>query len=161
MITSRIVMPRGRVSMNVTTLATSLASSRLPDSLASFSFSGGQSASSALMTGPGETEPTRMPCLNTWRRTVSGGKEATPCRIDGDYIGSRINPQRRHQAYRASLVVALCGHDIVGNDPRSPLEFHLCGGLGCRGGGLALVPVRLCRTHFQALNERNRCSSSP
>jgi hypothetical protein len=31
-------------------------------------------------------------------RTVSGGKEATPCRIDGDYIGSRINPQRRHQA---------------------------------------------------------------
>ncbi len=53
MTTSRIVMPRGRVSMNVTTLATSLASSRLPDSLGSFSFSGGQSASSALMTGPG------------------------------------------------------------------------------------------------------------
>jgi hypothetical protein len=22
------------------------------------------------MTGPGEIEPTRMPCLNTWRRTV-------------------------------------------------------------------------------------------
>ena len=70
MTTSRIVMPRGRVNMNVTTFATSLASSRLPDSLASFSFSGGQSASSALMTGPGEIEPTRMPCLNTWRRTV-------------------------------------------------------------------------------------------
>jgi hypothetical protein len=34
------------------------------------------------------------------------------------------------------------------------LEFRLCGRLGCRGGGLALVPVRLCRTHFQALNER-------
>jgi hypothetical protein len=70
MTTSRIVTPRGRVSMNVITLATSLASSRLPDSLASLSFSGGQSASSALMTGPGEIEPTRMPCLNTWRRTV-------------------------------------------------------------------------------------------
>src|SRR5260370_26576489 len=70
MITSRIVTPRGRVNMNITTFATSLASSRLPDSLASFSFSGGQSASSALMTEPAETEPTRMPCLNTWRRTV-------------------------------------------------------------------------------------------
>jgi hypothetical protein len=50
MTTSRIVMPCGRVSMNVTTLATSLGSSKLPDSLASFSFSGGQSASNALMT---------------------------------------------------------------------------------------------------------------
>ena len=63
-------MARGRVSMNVTTLATSLASSRLPDSFASFNFSGGQSAKSAVMTGPGEIEPTRMPCLNTCRRTV-------------------------------------------------------------------------------------------
>ena len=34
------------------------------------------------------------------------------------------------------------------------LEFRLCGRLGCRGCGLALVPVRLCRTNFQALNER-------
>ncbi len=50
--------------------------------------------------------------------------------------------------------MALCGHDIVGDDPRSPLEFRLCGRLGCRGCGLALVPVRLCRTNFQALNER-------
>jgi hypothetical protein len=33
----------GRVSMNITTFATSLASSRLPDSLASLSFSGSQS----------------------------------------------------------------------------------------------------------------------
>ncbi len=49
--------------------------------------------------------------------------------------------------------MALCGHDIVGDDPRSPLEFRLCGRLGCRGGGLALVPVRLCRTHFQTLND--------
>ena len=65
MTTSRIVMPRGRVSMNITTFATSLASSRLPNSLASFSLSGGQSASNALMTGPGEIEPTRMPCLKT------------------------------------------------------------------------------------------------
>ena len=50
--------------------------------------------------------------------------------------------------------MALCGHDIVGDDPRSPLDFHLCGRLGCRGGGLAFVPVRLCRTRFHALNER-------
>ena len=50
--------------------ATSLASNRLPDSLASSSFSGAQSASSALMTGPGEIAPTRIPCLKTWRRTV-------------------------------------------------------------------------------------------
>ena len=70
MITSRMVIPRGRVSMNITTLATSLASSKLPDSFASFNFSSGQSARSALMTGPGEIEPTRMPCLKTWRRTV-------------------------------------------------------------------------------------------
>jgi hypothetical protein len=70
MTTSRIVMPRGRVSMNITTFATSPASSKLPDSLASFSFSAGQSARSALMTGPGEIEPMRMPCLKTWRRTV-------------------------------------------------------------------------------------------
>jgi predicted enzyme related to lactoylglutathione lyase len=47
MTTSRMVIPRGRVSMNITTLATSLASSRLPDSLASFNFSSGQSARSA------------------------------------------------------------------------------------------------------------------
>jgi hypothetical protein len=32
------------------------------------------------------------------------------------------------------------------------LEFHLCGRFGCRGGGLALVPVRLCRPRFEALN---------
>ena len=70
MTTSRIVMPRGRVSMNNTTFATSRASSRLPDALASSSFAGGQSASRALTTGPGEIEPTRMPCLNTCRRTV-------------------------------------------------------------------------------------------
>jgi hypothetical protein len=41
MITSRKVIPRGRVSMNITTLATSLASSKLPDSFASFNFSSG------------------------------------------------------------------------------------------------------------------------
>jgi hypothetical protein len=57
--------------------------------------------------------------------------------------------------------VALCGHDIVGDDPRSPLEFRLCGRLGYRGGGLALVPVRLCRTHFQALNEREPMQQQP
>jgi hypothetical protein len=54
MTTSRMVIPRGRVSMNITTLATSLASSKLPDSFASINFSSGQSARSALMTGPGE-----------------------------------------------------------------------------------------------------------
>ena len=51
--------------MKVITFATSLAASRLPDSLASFSYSAGQSASGALITGPGEVEPTRMPYLNT------------------------------------------------------------------------------------------------
>jgi hypothetical protein len=39
------------------------------------------------------------------------------------------------------------------DDAGAPLEFCLCGRLGCRSGGLALVPVRLCRTCFQALNE--------
>ena len=68
--TSRMVIPRGRVNMNITTLATSLASIRLSDFFASFNFSSGQSARSALMTGPGEIEPTRMPCLKTWRCTV-------------------------------------------------------------------------------------------
>jgi hypothetical protein len=43
---------------------------------------------------------------------------------------------------------------LLGDDARSPLEFHLRGRFGCRGGGLALVPVRLCPTYFQALNER-------
>jgi hypothetical protein len=60
MTTSRIVMPRGRVSMKMMTLATSAASSRLPDSLASCSFSAGQSAMSAVMTGPGEVAPTSI-----------------------------------------------------------------------------------------------------
>jgi hypothetical protein len=31
---------------------------------------------------------------------------------------------------------------------------HLCGRLGYRGGGLALVPVRLCRPRFEALNAK-------
>ena len=50
--------------------------------------------------------------------------------------------------------MALCAHDIVGDDPRSPLDLHLCGRLGCRGGGLALVPIRLCRPRFEALNAK-------
>ena len=79
-------MPRGRVSMNSTTLATSLASIRLPLALASASFSSGQSASSEVMTGPGEIEPTRMPCLNTWRRTVCT-KQFT-AHLDEAYTGS-------------------------------------------------------------------------
>ena len=36
----------------------------------SASFPAGQSASSEVITGPGEMAPTRMPCLKTWRRTV-------------------------------------------------------------------------------------------
>ena len=63
-------MPRGRVSMNSSTSATSAASMRLPLVLASASLSAGQSASRPVTTGPGETEPTRMPCLNICRRTV-------------------------------------------------------------------------------------------
>ena len=50
MTTSRMVIPRGRVSMNITILATSLASIRQPDSFTSFNFSSGQSVRSALMT---------------------------------------------------------------------------------------------------------------
>jgi hypothetical protein len=50
--------------------------------------------------------------------------------------------------------VALCDHDIVGDDPRPPLDLHLCGRLGYRGGGLALVSVRLCRPRFEALNAK-------
>lgn len=68
--TSRMVNPRCRVSMNSMASATSLGSMRLPASLASFNFSSGQSARRALITGPGETEPTLMPCLKTCRRTV-------------------------------------------------------------------------------------------
>ena len=37
------------------------------------------------------------------------------------------------------------------DDARAPLQFYLCGRVGCRGGGLALVPVRLRRSNFQAL----------
>jgi hypothetical protein len=37
------------------------------------------------------------------------------------------------------------------DDARAPFEYCLCGRVGCRGGGLALVPVRLCRSNFQAL----------
>jgi len=55
----------------------------------------------------------------------------------------------RHRAVTISLA----------DDAGAPLEFCLCGRLDCRGGGLALVPVRLCRTHFQALNER-KCDDS-
>ena len=69
-ITSRMVIPHCRVSMNTITSATSLAAIRQPDSLASLSFSSGQSASSAQTTGAGETEPTRIPRLMTWRPTV-------------------------------------------------------------------------------------------
>jgi hypothetical protein len=50
MTTSPMVIARGRVSMNITTLATSLASNRLPDFFASFNFSSGQSVRSALLT---------------------------------------------------------------------------------------------------------------
>jgi hypothetical protein len=67
---SRMVTLRGRVNMNITASATSVGSIKLPDAFAFFRFSSGQSASSALTTGPGETAQTRMPCLKTWRRTV-------------------------------------------------------------------------------------------
>ena len=63
-------MPRGRVSMKVMTSPTSAGSSRLPDARASASLSAGQSASSPVITGPGEIAPTRMPCLKTCRRVV-------------------------------------------------------------------------------------------
>ena len=37
------------------------------------------------------------------------------------------------------------------DDPRAPLELCLCCRTGRRGGRLALVPLCLCRSHFQAL----------
>ena len=45
------------------------------------------------------------------------------------------------------LVVAISFAD----DATARLEFCLCGRVGCRGGRLALVPVRICRSNFQAL----------
>jgi ABC-type sugar transport system permease subunit len=56
-----MVTLRGRVSMNMIASATSVGSIRLPVSFAFLRFSSGQSARSALTTGPGETEPMRMP----------------------------------------------------------------------------------------------------
>jgi hypothetical protein len=61
-------------------------------------------------------------------------------------VGIKLN--QRVSLRRCAVTVSFA------DDSRPPLEFHLCGRLGCRGDGLALVPVRLCRTHFQALNER-------
>lgn len=63
-------------------------------------------------------------------------------RITDINLNARVS--LRHRAVTISLA----------DDAGAPLEFCLCGRLDCRGGGLALVPVRLCRTHFQALNER-------
>jgi hypothetical protein len=48
------------------------------------------------------------------------------------------------------LVVAISFAD----DARTPFQCCLCGRVGCRGGGLALVPVCLCRPNFQALRVR-------
>lgn len=85
MTTSRMVIPRGRVSINSTTLRTLLASSRLHDSLASISFSGSQSANSTLMTGSGEIEPTRMPSFARSARVPcfrSGASSGLACAFD-------------------------------------------------------------------------------
>jgi len=37
----------------------------------------------------------------------------------------------------------------LAEDARAALEFCFCTRVGCRRRGLALVPVGLCRTHFQ------------
>ena len=66
-------MPAWLASNNTGVLVSvrkSSGSIRLPDSLALRRFSSGQSARSALMTGPGETWPTRMPFLFNCRRMV-------------------------------------------------------------------------------------------
>ena len=68
-------------------------------------------------------------------------------RITDINLNARVS--LRHRAVTISLA----------DDAGAPLEFCLCGRLDCRGGGLALVPVRLCRAHFQALNER-KCDDS-
>ncbi len=56
--------------MNSTTSATSLGLQQAARRLGFLRASPPASRRAALITGPGEIEPTRMPCLNTWRRTV-------------------------------------------------------------------------------------------
>jgi hypothetical protein len=72
--------------------------------------------------------------------------QAAPVEWAPSSVGIKLN--QRVSLRRCAVTISFAG------DSRPPLEFHLCGRLGCRGGSLALVPVRLCRTHFQALNER-------
>src|SRR6266478_6700190 len=97
--------------------------SRLPGF---FSFSGGQSASSVLMTGPGETEPTRMPCLNTWRRTVWTNQLIA--HLDDAYTGSHgvgkwaakelvtmMSPEGSGRAYRPPKCIGAIKKVIQGD----------------------------------------------
>ena len=59
--------------------------------------------------------------------------------------GGDIKPNARVLLRR--LVVAISFAD----DARTPFQCCLNGRLGRGGGGLALVPARLCRMDFQAL----------
>ena len=67
---SRMVMLRGRVSMNKTASATSLGIMSEPLAKASYILARGQSSNRAVTTGPGNTAPIRMPCCDTCRRVV-------------------------------------------------------------------------------------------
>ena len=88
-------MPRGRVSMNSTTWATSLASSRLPEARAASSFSAGQSASSAR---------------DDW-----AGRDRT----DAKAVLEHLAPHRLHEAVDRPLrrcVHRLPGRGVVGGE---------------------------------------------
>jgi hypothetical protein len=62
---------------------------------------------------------------------------------------AHIQLNKRFSLRRCAVPISLA------DDAGSPLEFHLYGRLGCLGGVLALVPIRLCRGYFLALNESN------
>jgi len=57
----------------------------------------------------------------------------------------------RHFAIRISFA----------DDARAHLESCLFGRVGCRGRGLAVVPVRLCRSSFQALTAPSKSVAKP
>jgi len=62
--------------------------------------------------------------------------------------GGDIKLNERFSLQRHAVAISFA------DDARAPLEFSLCGHLGCGGGRLALVSVRLCRTRFSTVNKK-------
>ena len=96
---------------------------------------------------------------NSWpMHSRQRGRPGTGSRAKGGAcrVGTQVPELTRSVGIKLNQRVSLrrCAVTISFADDSRPLESHLHGRLGCRGGSLALVPVRLCRTHFQALNER-------